>query len=146
MDLVNLMTMACGGLSSVEHFSRESVNNQVLEDWKGQTPEVFPRSCWLTSSLNAAQRVASHLQRTQHPLQTLIIFLCERREHRHGILCWLALWTDVLVNELCLTLQDANAAPMVPILTPVTADIKSARSEMEMWVQNRWDDMTYNLL
>lgn len=61
MDLVNLMTMACGGLSSVEHFSWESVNNEVLEDWKGQSPEVFPRSYWLTSSLNAAQRVASHL-------------------------------------------------------------------------------------
>lgn len=61
MDLVNVMTMACGGPSSAEHFSWESVNNQLLEDWKGQTPEVFPRSCWLTSSFDAAQRVASHL-------------------------------------------------------------------------------------
>lgn len=44
---------------------------------------------------------------------------------------FLAVWTNVLVNEFGLTLQDSNALSMEPVLAFVATDVKSAKRKVK---------------
>lgn len=68
----------------------------------------------------------SHLKGAQRPPQALKVLVGERREDGHGVLGGLALRTHVLVDVVGLALQDAHAAPVVPVLATVAADVEPA--------------------
>ena len=75
--------------------------------------------------------MASDLQRAQDSPQALVVLVGERREHGHGVLRGLALRTHVLVDVGGLTLQDAHASPVVPVLAAVAADVEPVDAQGE---------------
>lgn len=56
-----------------------------------------------------------------------MVLVGERGEDRHGVLRGLTLRAHVLIDVVGLALQDSHTATVVPVLTPVAADVKPVR-------------------